>query len=304
MSLAPSQHGFTIIELLVAVALSVIIFGSTLTILGVFETDSRFELLRNETQDNARTAVDRLARELRNVSAPSVKEAGALEQAQRYSLTFQAINSATTSKSEFEQNVTNAMRVRYCLNDSNPSDEILWRETIHWKTALPPSLPNSTACPDLNSSDWTKTEELVEHITNRAGDQARPLFTYGPANASLTSEITAVEPTIYTDLNPGGRPGERQLTSAIYLRNQNRTPIASFTATEVGKHHVYLNASESVDPNGLALSYQWWNDGTLLSTTAQQYETPELKEGTHAFKLEVKNPGGLSSVAEHLFEVK
>jgi hypothetical protein len=306
MSFARAHDGFTAVELLVAMTLGVGLFVATLTVLDAFQRDNRFNVLRNETQDNARFAIDRLARELRNVSAPSVKEAGALEQAAPYSLTFQTINSTPASKGEIESNVTNAMRVRYCLDDANPGNEILWRQTMHWKTELPPALPTSSDCPDLDVFDWERSEELVTNITNRIGGQeTRPLFVYGPTGASLTSQITAVEPTIYTDLNPGGRPGERQITTTIYLRNQNRTPVAAFTATELGKHHVYLNASESLDPNGLALSYRWWDTGSQLSTTSQQYETPELTEGSaHTFKLEVKNPGGLSSVAEQVFQVK
>jgi hypothetical protein len=277
---------------------------ATLGVLDAFQNDSRFNLLRNETQDNARTAIDRVARELRNVSAPSVKEAGALEQAKRFSLTFQTINSTPPQKGELESNVTDAMRVRYCLNDTNPSNEVLWRETMHWKTELPPPLPTSTACPDLNIFDWEHAEELVTHITNRI-QEPRSLFVYGPPGASLTSQITSVEPTIYSDLNPGGQPGERRITTTIYLRNQNRTPVASFTATELGPHRVYLNASESADPNGLALSYRWWDNGSLLNTTSQQYETQPLPENsTQTFKLEVQNPGGLSSVAEQVFQVK
>ena len=305
MSLGRAQHGYTAIELLVAMTLGVGVFAATLTVVDVFQRDNHFDLLRNETQDNARSAIDRLSRELRNVSAPSVKEAGALEQSKRYSLTFQTISSTPASNGELQSNTSDAMRVRYCLNNFNPSNEILWRETMHWKTEIPPPLPTSTECPDLNAGDWDHAEELVAHITNRIGGQSRALFVYGPAGATLTSQITSVEPTVFTDLNPGARPGERQVTTTIYLRNQNRTPVASFTVTEVGKHHVYLNASESVDPNSLALSYRWWDNGTQLSTTAQQYETPELIEGsTHAFKLEVKNPGGLTSVAEVGFQVK
>jgi hypothetical protein len=301
MSFARAHSGYTVVELLVAMTLGLGLFAGALTILDVFQRDNRFELLRNETQDNARTATDRLAHELRNVSAPSTTEAGALEQAGSYSLTFQTINS-TLSKGVLG-NVTNAQRVRYCLNDSNPDNEILWRQVERWESAVAPPLPTSTECPDVDPTDWVQSEQLVAHITNRVGGQTRVLFVYGPSGASLPSEITSVEPTIYTDLNPGGRPGERQLTTTIYLRNQNRSPIAAFTVAEVGKHQVYLNASESVDPNGLALTYHWWDDGTQLGATSQQVETTE-PEGTHTFKLEVKNPGGLTNAAEQVFEVK
>jgi type II secretory pathway pseudopilin PulG len=303
MNFARAQHGFTVVELLVAMSLAVGLFAVTLGVLDVFQRDNHFNLLRNETQDNARTAIDRLARELRNVSAPSVKEAGALEQAGRYALTFQTINSTPAGKGEIEGNVTNAMRVRYCLDDSNPNSEVLWREVEHWKTEQAPALPTSSACPDLNVADWEHAEQIVTNITNRIGGQSRALFVYGPDGASLTSQITSVEPSVYTDLNPGAEPGERLVTTTIYLRNQNRSPVASFTGTEVRRHFV-LNASESLDPNGLALSYRWWDNGTLLSTTSQQYETAELTAGTtHTFKLEVKNPGGLSSTTEQTFLV-
>lgn len=302
MSFARANQGFTLIELLVTMTLSLIVFGTTLSVLDVFQNDNRVEVLRNEVQDNARTSIDRLARELRDVAAPSTKEAGALEQAQNYALTFQTINSTPASKAELGSNVTNAMRVRYCLNDSNPENEVLWRETMSWKTETAPELPTSATCPD--AADWEKTQVVAEHVVNRIGGQFRPLYQYGPAGATVPAGITSVEVDIYTDLNPGRRPGERELQSTLYLRNQNRTPVASFTVTELGKHHVYLNASESLDPNGLALSYKWWDGATLLPSTAQQYETPEEALGVHTFKLEVKNPGGLTNVAEQTFEVK
>jgi hypothetical protein len=142
-------------------------------------------------------------------------------------------------------------------------------------------------------------------VTNRVGGQTtRPLFTYGPTGASEVSKIVSVEPNMYIDLNPGGHPGETQLTTSISLRNANRQPIVAFTAVQIGRHIVVLNASESNDPGGLALTYKWWDNSTLLNTTAQRYETPELKEGSvHTFKLEVTNPGGLSNSAEKVVEI-
>ena len=49
------------------------------------------------------------------------------------------------------------------------------------------------------------------------------------------------------------------------------------------------------DPEGLALAYKWKEGATVLPSTAQQYETGELSEGSHTFTLEVTDPGGLSS---------
>ncbi|HWG09390.1 MAG TPA: prepilin-type N-terminal cleavage/methylation domain-containing protein [Solirubrobacteraceae bacterium] len=288
-----ADDGFTLIELLVTMAVAVIVFGATLSVLDVFQRNNRFELLRNETGDTARTAIDRLARELRNVAAPSTKEAGALELAEEYSVTFETIDSTGTS-----ENPSGVMRVRYCLNNSTPTNEVLWKQVDRWSGATP-AVPTATACPDLNAGDWDSSTQVIQHVTNRIKGKKRPLFTYGPEGATLVSQITTVKPMLYIDLNPGARPGESQLSSAIDLRNQNRPPKASFTVVQLGAHRVLLNASESSDPDGLALTYKWWDGTTQLSTTSEQVETEKLVAGSnHTFKLEVTDPGGLKSTAE------
>jgi prepilin-type N-terminal cleavage/methylation domain-containing protein len=294
MTSARAYDGFTLVELLVTMTLATIVFGATLSVLDVFQTDNRFELMRNETQDDARSSVDRLARELRNVAAPSTKEAGALEVAEAYSLTFETIDA--TGQSE---NASKVMRVRYCLNDSEPRNEVIWRQVDRWAGATP-AIPTSTTCPDLTAGDWDSSALLVKHVTNRIGGQTRPLFTYGPAGATLVAQITSVKPTLYLDANPGSRPGETELSSSVALRNENRPPTAAFTAIQLGSaRHVLLNASESVDPDGLALTYKWWDGSTQLNTSAEQYETGSLEKGSkHTFKLEVTDPGGLKSTAE------
>src|SRR5579872_4859089 len=59
MMRARDEDGFTLVELLVAMAITAIVFGATLTVLDVFQSNNRFDQLRNENQDNARTAIDR-----------------------------------------------------------------------------------------------------------------------------------------------------------------------------------------------------------------------------------------------------
>jgi prepilin-type N-terminal cleavage/methylation domain-containing protein len=303
MTFVRSQQGFTLIEVLVTMALSMVVFGATLSVLDVFQKNNRFDQLRLETQDNARNTIDRLSRELRNVAAPSPSYLGALELAEPNSLTFETIDSTHVWGGE---NSANAIRVRYCLDDSNPSNEVLWREAMSWTGKEAPPLPTTTTCPDLNPSDWNSSTQVVQHLTNRIGGQTtRPLFTYGPTGMSEVSKIVSVEPTIYLDLNPGGHPGETQLTSSVSLRNANRQPTVAFTAVERGKGQIILNASESSDPGGLALTYKWWDNSTLLNTTAQKYETGELTKGSlQTFKLEVTNPGGLSNSAEKTVEIQ
>ena len=303
---AAEEHGFTLVELLVAMALAMIVFGATLTAFDVFQTSNRFDLLRNEAQDNARNAIDRLARELRNVAAPkSEKELpGALEIAEPYSITFQTISSST--QPEKSKNATHAMRVRYCLNDSTPSNEILYRQAQTWETEVASTAPSATACP---AEGWTSTTQLVRYITNKNGGQSsRALFAFG--GVSEVSKIVTVEPTLYLNVNPSqSRPGETQLTSGITLRNANRQPVAAFTATEKNGH-ILLNASESTDPDGLALTYKW-SEGTTeeetpIASTSQQYETPTALESksVHTFWLKVTDPGGLTASTKKTVTLK
>jgi Tfp pilus assembly protein PilV len=297
------QDGFTLVEVLVAMTLTMVIFAATLTLLDTFQRDTRYNTLRLETQDNARTAIDRLAREIRNVAAPTTKAAGALELAESYSVIFETVDASKTSSGS---NTTNAMRVRYCLDDSNPANETLWRQYKRWESAEAPSVPSTTTCPDPNGSHWDGKQKLAEHVVNRIGGQTRAAFVYGPTGASLVSEIVSVEPTLYLDPAPGGHPGETQLTSTIALRNENRPPSATFSAVQLGaSRKVSLNASESSDPDGLALTYKWWDNGTKQSTSSQSWETSELTAGSsHTFKLEVADPGGLASTSERTVTVK
>jgi Tfp pilus assembly protein PilV len=286
------EQGFTLVEVLVAVVMTVVVFGAALTALIAFQHNTTSGILRNEAQDHARNALDRLARGLRSVAAPTAKFSGALEEAVPYSITFQTIDSEKTAGGA---NATNAMRVRYCLNDSTPTNEVLWQQVQRWTTAEAPTLVSSSECPDRTAGRWNGSTQLASNITNRIGGQNRAAFTY---SAGSTPQIVAVESKLYIDLKPGSRPGESELTTATSLRNANRPPIVSFTATKInGRNRVLLNGSESRDPEGLALTYKWKEGSTVLPTTAQQYETGELSTGSHTFTLEVTDPGGLASTS-------
>lgn len=295
------ERGLTLIELLVTMSVTVIIFGATLSLLDFFQSNNRFDQLRNENQDMARTTIDRLSRQLRNIVARTTSSGavpGALEQAEPYAVTFQTLD---TSKSSAEGKF-HAMRVRYCLEDSNPEDEILWEEVKRWEKTEP-EVPSSKTCPDRTSGDWESLTQVVPHVTNLNGGQERPLFTY---SAKETPEILAVDTDLFIDITPKEkRPGESELTSGVSLRNANRRPVASFTATEEGNRTVRLNASASYDPDGLSLTYKWWDNGAELLTTSQQYVTSVLSlNSKNKFKLLVTNPGELSAETEKEVTIK
>jgi prepilin-type N-terminal cleavage/methylation domain-containing protein len=302
------ERGFTLIELLVTMVIATVVLGAVLSVLEVFQSNARSTQLRNENQDTTRTTLDRLSRQLRNVVARTTSLGtvpGALEQAEEYAITFETVD---TTKSSSGENKLNAMRVRYCLDNSSPEDEVLWEEVKRWETKEAPEVPSSEACPDKTSGDWDKLAQVVQNITNRIGGQKRALFTY---SAKETPEILAVNVDMFVNINPKQtRPGESELTSGVSLRNANRRPIAEFTATlgntsKVNERYVRLNASASYDPDGLSLTYKWWDNGVELPTSSQQYVTTALATGTtQKFKLEVTNPGGLSASVEKSVAIK
>lgn len=295
------ERGLTLIELLVTMTITVVIFGATLSLLDFFQSNNRFDQLRNENQDMARTTIDRLSRQLRNIVARTTSSGavpGALEQAEEYGITFQTLDTAKSSA----EGKFHAMRVRYCLDDSKPEDEIIWEEVKRWEKTEP-EVPSSTACPDRTTGDWDTVTEVVTNVTNLNGGQKRAVFKY---SAKETPEILAVDTDLFIDITPKeSRPGETELTSGVSLRNANRRPIASFTATEEGNRTVRLNASASYDPDGLSLTYRWWDNGAELLTTSQQYVTSALATGSkQVFKLKVTNPGELSAETEKELTIK
>jgi hypothetical protein len=54
------------------------------------------------------------------------------------------------------------------------------------------------------------------------------------------------------------RPGASRTSSAVFLRNQNESPTANFTARPFGSREVVLNGSSSVDPEGRTLRFMWF----------------------------------------------
>ena len=294
------QDGFTLVELLVSMAIALVVFGAAVTLLGVTLRDSRSLQLRNEAQDSARNIVDRISRELRSSVAASTGSA-LIEQSNPYDLVFR--EAAPTSPYQ--------TRVRYCL-DANST---LWRQTKAMQSSTDP-LPDTSSCP---SSAWdTQTVELgscqappapCARVTNEVGGDNRPLFTYGPD----PSQIRLVEVSVYVDENQSSdsEPPATHLTTGIYLRNSLAAPQANFTLSPnpvTNATPIQLNASSSTDPNGQVLSYQWYTGGSCATPssplavggTSQEPppQGPFPSGTTMTYLLVVTDTAGLSSCAQ------
>jgi hypothetical protein len=119
------------------------------------------------------------------------------------------------------------------------------------------------------------------------------------SQANFPSGI-AIRTQLYVDPDTAHPPGETSLTTRVFLRNQNRPPIANFTSTGSGGSTIVLNGSASEDPEGNPLSYRWTDNGTVVSDWSQRSTyvyKPATLAGAHVIGLTVRDVGNLTAAA-------
>lgn len=306
------QAGFTLVEMLVGMIMSLIIFSAGLTLLDTFQHQNQLDEQRSVVQDSARTTIDRMTRQLRNVAAESPTSAGALERSGPDDLVFQTVQPNGTPYGG--ANATNQMRVRYCLDSSTPSNGTLYMQTQTWTTVAGPSVPTDNGmCPAPASSGWQTKTVVVTNVTNGIVNQSRPVspvFTYAPLGSTAPAQINFVDVDLFLNLSPGKPQDETEMKSGIFLRNSFASPIASFSVDQTTAN-VTLNASTSSDPNGQALTFQWSLNGSVVTTaTGQQWvagprdSTTFPAGSTQTFSLTVTSSGGLSATTSQTVTIQ
>lgn len=238
------EDGMTLVEVLLVSVLMLTVLGATLASFNTFESNARANQLQNDTQDTARRGIGLMARDLRNLASPTPGLPFAVDLASPADLIFQSEGKFKPAGSLNAQNTT---RVRYCLNTANGN---LYRQIQTWTTAAAPAVPSATC----GNSGWGSTMVVATDVVNGT----RPIFTY---NATALDEITEVSAQLFVDSNPGKRPSEVDLQTSVFLRNQNRAPTAIFSALSMPAGGIFLNASESADPEEKALTFEWWDAG-------------------------------------------
>lgn len=278
------------------VALTSVLAGMSIMLVVGFAILTSFEawtkaeasqIARNEAQDRARSAVDRLARELRNLASPTPDQPQAVDRVGPFDLVFQTVDPVGPNSGA---NVSNVRRVRYCLDTTDPSAARLWTQEQRWTTLAVPAMPSSTACP---AAGWNGGQRIVaDRVTNARDGLARPVFV---ANSATLTDISALHAELFVDMNPAAGPVETRLASGVFLRNQNRRPVAAFSATRTA-NGIVLNGSASADPEGQTLVYRWF-DGTTQIGTGVTF-TYEVASGTaRTIGLTVEDPAGLTASA-------
>jgi prepilin-type N-terminal cleavage/methylation domain-containing protein len=285
MTLIRNQEGVTLIEVLVASLLITVVMTAAIRPFNAFERTSRQTTLQNDAQALARQTMDRMARDLRNVAG----QTQFIERASGSDIVFQTVSPGAPAGT----NAAGIERVRYCLNTASSTDGVLWRQGQSWTTSTPPAIPSTASCPN---SAWPSQRMAARNITNGS----RAVWSY---NSSTLTDITWVHTDLYIDVNPSSRPAESVLASGVYLRNQNKSPDASFTAAATGNRHMQLNGTTSADPEGAVLTYTWF-DATTQIGTGRTCDCVALATGNRTIKLQVMDQSGLTGEATQTVSVQ
>jgi type II secretory pathway component PulJ len=279
------EAGFTLIELLLVSVLMIVVLGATLTTFESFQSNADVNARINEAQDESRRGLDTLAKELRNLASPTNEQPEAIKRAVAQELIVQSVAPVRPAGS---LNARNTQYVRYCYNATQAR---LYRQRLEWSnTATDPAFPAATECP---GGGWTTTEFVAGNVVNGG----RAVFTY---NSQTLTTITEVGATLYVDVNPGRRPAETSIHSSVFLRNQNRVPIARFTAAVTAGGKILLNGSESEDPEERSLRFFWYDPAVSTTTPRGEgivYEYAPPASGNRTVYLKVKDPADLESQA-------
>jgi len=250
------EAGFTLVELLLAMTISLVILGAALTSFNVFYADAREQEGRYETAETARSALDRQARQLRNV-AKRLNNSPVIERVGDYDIIFQTSDPARTW-------------VRYCLDTTTaPASQSSGRL---WETALslPVASETSAVTPGMSSacpgSGWSRTTIVADNITNRINGSNRPVFSYRCSDGTDTCRTSAatfdrilqISAQTIVDTTPAAGPPELKVASGVHLRNQNQAPVASLAVTPTMSRTLSLNGSGSTDYEGRTLSMYWF----------------------------------------------
>ncbi|HEX8105922.1 MAG TPA: hypothetical protein VF533_25115 [Solirubrobacteraceae bacterium] len=295
------EAGVGLIELVMAMTLSLVVLGATLSVFDGTWRRQRTADQRSEAQQAARRATAALARHLRNLSSATAygttaQRPEAVELAGPYDLVFRAVGDPAAAAAG---NPTRLERVRYCL------DGAVLRVQVQAATAYTPASPAVGACTAAPGPGWTASREIARDISNRAGGRNRPLFAYAsdtgdlPAgDAGVLLRISRVKTDLFVDPDPATTRGEVRLRTSIFLRNQNRPPVPAFSVTveNPAVRSVVLDGSASEDPEAAELRYEWLDGGALVGRGITLRTTAPAR-GVHAYALRVIDPAGQAVTA-------
>ena len=242
-----SDAGFTLVELLAAMALSVVVLLATLMTLDTFSTNASRQTRVNDANAQVRSAMDRIVSDLRQ--AATIEVAGASD------LVYTVTDSATETRRE-----------RICVDSSNQ----LWRSSVTTTSPASP-MPASTPCPTAGAAKVTELKA--------ANTASNPIFRYDSATAS---DVRSVGLTIALDAGNGGRTDTSTLRASTFVRSKGEIAAAidddDLAATCDDAGEPTLTLSSGVGP--FTVTYTDLDGNSLGSTDAGSSLTLTGARGT------------------------
>ncbi len=164
-----SEAGFTLVELIVVMSLSMVVLFGVFTMFDSFSSDSARQLRVTDANDQARRVVDDAVRDLRHASA--IVRNGAND------LVYSVADPTSGSRAQ-----------RICLSSAGD---------VYVARATPAAAPD-TACPTA-ASGWTSAKLASRPSANTAAD---PIFRYDTTDAT---KVKAVGITLSLDTSGAGK---------------------------------------------------------------------------------------------------
>ncbi len=255
------SDGFTLVELLIVMTISLVVFGATLTAWVSISHSNRALESQEDNAEEARVSLDRAARQLRNLANPTVNAITTIDRATDYDFIFQTSDPSKTW-------------VRYCLQTSGGGAST--SAAVLWETESAGAITSAMrgSCP---GTGWTRSQKVVSHVTNQRGGVDRNIFTFEcsvnaaagcPSGTTDYPRIVNVGMSLWVDGNTTDRVTERNVSTGVFLRNQNEGPTARATATtlSIPARKYLLNGSGSTDPEQRTLEYFWFQGSPPSAT--------------------------------------
>ena len=205
-----AEGGFTLVELLVAMTLSVIVLFAILGVFDTFSSNAARQTRITDANDQTRRAMDRIVADLR--------QAQTVEVADPNDLVYTVSDSATQVRRE-----------RICLDAGGR----VWRSSVTTATAPAAPIAPGTACPAAGSG-----AAPLSHLLS-ANSASNPLFTYDSATAD---QIRSVGLTFAMDA------GSRRHDDVSTLRASSFVRARSETAPAISGDDIATTCSDSGAP--------------------------------------------------------
>jgi prepilin-type N-terminal cleavage/methylation domain-containing protein len=276
-----AEDGFTLSEVVIAMAISLILLLATLATFDVFTSNTVKNNNLTAAQDAARGELDAMVGNLRNASSSTgstvVLRAGASDLVVNTDRPGYGFTATTPAQGT----------ARYCLDSA--ANGKLW---FNW-TATPNTLPSAT-CP---ASGWSQ-RVLLTNTRNQANNQA--LFSYDtPTLTALRGARMNLLTAIGTDATKSTR-----LQSAVSIRSLQNTTTSidptPVTATCTGGVLTVGLGASNTDANGNPLQFvvtETLSDGSELQL-ASGIGTKVLTTTSGAHNLNIKVTNVLNNGAQ------